>query len=130
MYSLGLKHCARKINNIYKDFKYTKSSNLIFYTKMSVYLIIHIAYNRNRLSVVQEYQYILVWWYWNSLVYKITNEKSAVFSKLFWIIPTFHDLFSIPNCHNTQTTYYLTKPILCHYLSKFICFRICLYHAC
>ena len=69
----------------------------------------------------------------DSLAWKITSKKSAILSKIFWIIPFFWWMF-IANCpeililHTTQTTYYLPNPIWCHHPPQFINFLLSLYY--
>ena len=83
-------------------------------------LITHIAYKKNCHILMWWYQHILISEYHDSLIWKITNEKSAILSKKFWFIPTSHETFSITNCLKTQTTYYLTNPIFSHRLLQLI----------
>ena len=40
----------------------------------------------------------------------------------FWIILTFHEQLSVPNSPKTETTFCLTNPIFCNYLTKLIYF--------
>ena len=58
--------------------------------------------------------------YQQSFGLKMSQEKSAIFTKISRIIPFFNPNPCIPNCvkiliiHTTQTTYYWTSPILCY----------------
>ena len=84
-----------------------------------IFSLLHIPYNKVR--------YILVWSYQDILELKISNEKSAIFTKAFWIIPTFHKWFSMLNCANfsiAHTNFMLWK-LLTTWLTSFIPYLAC-----
>lgn len=81
-------------------------------------LIIHILCKKNQHILVCEYQHILVWRYLDGL----HKQKISNIHNIFRIIPTFQISFCAKLSqnapyyfHTTQTSHYLTNPILFHY---------------